>query len=243
MTLANHRKQHLQISSLVMPNHEPIHSRSGFRAALDKCHSSKADRCYLCHGELNSAIALDPAYLYEGLAIELPCCPHILVGKKCFLRNLAQCPAQWCFGCFGCFGPWYRTVPRSNLIFLWWTWWREFIIVTSCVLYMTTYGNQLTLVDDETPISGLGILGILWWVSRPTLEVVLVFAPFAPVDERLQRYLLRYKEGIVFNVVEAYIELPPAFSIPLMVVSQALILYHLRQTALQAPKAEGMMFD
>lgn len=222
-----------------MPNYEPIHSRSGFIAALDKCHSFKADRCYLCHGELNSAIALDLAYLCEGPPIELPCCPHILVGKRCFLRNLAQRPDHRCFGCFE---RWYHIVPKSGLIFPWLTWWKEFVIFTSCVLYMTMYGYQLTLVDDESPTSGLVILGALWWVLRPALEVVLVFALFAPIDQRLQRHLLRYEEGIVFNVVEAYIELPPIFSIPLMVVSQALILCHLWQTALQASKGEGIMF-
>lgn len=208
-----------------MADYKPYSSCSRFIAALDDCHSPKAARCHLCHAELNSATPLDPLYLCEGPAIQLACC-NLLLGKHCLLQYMEQRTDPKCILCLKL---WYNNTSIKPPRRIWRTRWKNFVVGTSCILYTIILANYVASIDDRNPISVYQIWRILWYTLRPGLEVILLFALCAPIDEDLQRRLLRGEEGFVFMVVEMYIELPPIFSVPLMVVLQVFILYHMWQ--------------
>lgn len=213
-----------------MSTYTPKLSQSKFIATLNQCHTPKANRCHLCHGELNSPIPLDPPYICNGPAIKLPCC-NLLLGKQCLLQYMKQRDNPICISCHK---PWYhKTTPAR--IHPWRKRWQNLVVGVSCILYAITLVVNVISIDDdddEIPLSMSRILGTLWNALRPGLEVILVFLLCAPIDEDLQRRLLRRGEGAIFRVVEGYIELPPILSVPLMVFLQGIILWQLGRSVL-----------
>lgn len=207
-----------------MPNHTPSPSRSTFIESLDNHPSPKPSRCLLCHGELNTIHPLDPAFLCQGPAIQLPCC-NLLFGKHCLLEYMSHRSTPKCILCPEL---WYHEppilAPRRKV---WRNRWERCVVSGSCILYLVLVLHSVTIVEEREVISISSILDMLWRVWRPAIEVAVVVLLCAPINEGLQRRLLRRREGIVFYVVEAYIELPLLFSVPVMVVLQILVLGHL----------------